>query len=308
MRFSGHESFACRYAWLPKAYREICKNPNTFGDEQDAMVRLGVGKNMVRSIRFWVEVTAVAMQSADRSLSPTDFGQAVFSEVGFDPFLEDERTLWLLHWNIAARRGDDALFAWEFLLNRWPYPELTRSEALAALEREVRRLNEPHSSVTLAQHLDVFLHTYVATRGVRASFEDSLDCPLAELELLHPAGERRIGGSGRRDTIYAFRREAKPEITPALFEYCLDDFWRRNHPDEATLTFRDVALAPGSIGQIFKLPEDDIRARLDRYTRADAKLPFAYQPSAVQGLLARRGANERVNLLERVYQIEADVA
>ena len=59
-RFSGHESFACRYAWLPKAYRELRTDPDAFADEDRAMVQLGVGKNMVRSIRFWVEVMGVA--------------------------------------------------------------------------------------------------------------------------------------------------------------------------------------------------------------------------------------------------------
>src|SRR5581483_7423582 len=97
---------------------------------------------------------------------------------GFDPFLEDVRTLWLLHWKVASRPADP-LFAWDFLLNKWPYAELTRSEVLAAFIRESRRLNLPHSDVTLGQHLDVFLHTYVPTRGARGAFEDTLDCPLA---------------------------------------------------------------------------------------------------------------------------------
>ncbi len=52
MRFSGHESFVCRYAWLPKAFRAIVQDPAAFRDEEQAMVSLGVGKNMVRSIRF----------------------------------------------------------------------------------------------------------------------------------------------------------------------------------------------------------------------------------------------------------------
>ena len=52
MKFSGHESFACRYAWLPKAYRFVVDEPATFRDAEQAMVSLGVGKNMVRSIRF----------------------------------------------------------------------------------------------------------------------------------------------------------------------------------------------------------------------------------------------------------------
>jgi len=302
MRFSGHESFVCRYAWLPKAFRAIVQDPAAFRDEEQAMVSLGVGKNMVRSIRFWVEVMGVAMPRADKTLKPTCFGQAIFAEDGFDPFLEDVRTLWLLHWHMAARE-EDPLFAWDFLLHKWPYAELTRSEALAAFVRESRRLNVSHSEVTLGQHLDVFLHTYVSTRGTKGILEESLDCPLAELELLQIVGERRVDGAGRREPVYAFRRETKPDITTALFEYCLHDYWQRRHAGEATLTYRDVAIAPGSIGQFLKLPEDDIRTRLDVYAVSDALRPFSYQPSAVQGLVTRRDVGPR-DFLAAVYTEE----
>jgi Protein of unknown function (DUF4007) len=87
----------------------------------------------------------------------------------------------------------------------------------------------------------------VSTRGTQGIFEESLDCPLAELELLQIVGERHMDGTGRREPVYAFRREPKPDITLALFEYCLDDYWRRRHAGEATLTYRDVAIVPGSL-------------------------------------------------------------
>jgi hypothetical protein len=51
-RISGHESFPCRYTWLPKAVRGLEGNPRLFSDEDQAMVDLGLGKNMVRSARF----------------------------------------------------------------------------------------------------------------------------------------------------------------------------------------------------------------------------------------------------------------
>jgi Protein of unknown function (DUF4007) len=302
-RFSGHETFACRYAWLPKAYRELVADPNVFADEDRAMVRLGVGKNMVRSIRFWVEVTGVAEPTAGRSFELTPFGRAVFAEDGFDPYLEDARTLWLLHWNVATNK--DPLFAWQFLLFSWPFGELTRSEALAALSREARRLSATHSDVTLGIHLDVFLHTYVAARAAKGAAEQALDCPLAELELLHQVGERRTDGSGRREPSYAFRREPKPEITKALFEYCLDDYWRRYKKGDATIIFRDVAMARCSVGQVLKLPEDDVRSRLDAYAMTDSAAPFRYQPSAVQGLIFRREYDTR-DFLAPVYTQEAD--
>ena len=52
--FSGHETFPFRYAWLPKGVAAVREDPKAFS-QPDALVRLGVGKNMVASIRFWCE-------------------------------------------------------------------------------------------------------------------------------------------------------------------------------------------------------------------------------------------------------------
>lgn len=285
-RFSGHESFACRYAWLPKAYRAVRRDSAIFSDEAAAMVELGLGKNMVRSLRFWVEVAGIAEPDPERprALQTTPFADRLFGEKGADLFLEDRRTLWLIHWKLCSRH-DGALFAWDYLFSHWPYPELTRSEALAAFRRESQRLGHDHSQVTLGQHLDVFLHTYLSARSGKTALEDSLDGPLVELDLLQPVGERK-GDAGRFETVYAFRREPKPEISQALFDYCVDDYWTRFHPGESSLTLSDIAMAPGSPGQVFKLPEDDVRARLEAHSSA-YKAPYSYQPSAVQGLLFR---------------------
>lgn len=123
-------------------------------DDERAMIELGVGKNMVRAIRFWVQVAGVAT-SRDGALGPTDFGKAIFSDNGFDPFLEDVRTLWLIHWTIATQK-DEPLFAWDFLLNRWQSPEIERTDVLRAFQREAERLERPLSAVTLEQHFETF--------------------------------------------------------------------------------------------------------------------------------------------------------
>ena len=92
-RFSGDESFPCRYAWLPKAYRALCINKFAFMDTEHAMVELGVGKNMVQSIRFWVQVADIAFPDQGGRYKISDFGKSVPGNL--DPYLEDIRTLWL---------------------------------------------------------------------------------------------------------------------------------------------------------------------------------------------------------------------
>ena len=57
-RFSGHQSFPFRYGWFAKAAEQIGRDPRLFGRE-DALAQLGVGKNMVASIRYWCEAAGL---------------------------------------------------------------------------------------------------------------------------------------------------------------------------------------------------------------------------------------------------------
>lgn len=299
-RFSGHETFPCRYSWLPKAYVALKANPRIFADEDGAMISLGVGKNMVRAIRFWAQAAGLAELAKDGSYRISSFGRAVFAEDGFDPFLEDVRTLWLIHWRLATN-VEEPLFAWDYLLSRWQHPEITRGAVLRVFQQEAERLARKLSRVTQEQHFDTFLHTYVPTRSRKGDIqEDNLDCPLVEIELIQKIGERRVDNAGRREPIYAFRREAKEDITPELFAYCVDDFWRKRRGAEQTLTFRDLSVAHGSPGQVFKLPESDIRERLQAL-ETDSRRAFRYRESAsVQQVV--RSVERDQDFLSAVYR------
>jgi hypothetical protein len=334
-RFSGHETFPCRYTWLPKAVRNLRENPALFSDEDAAMVRLGVGKNMVRAIRFWADASEVIhnpkpkpqtreerrVQSTQPMLLEkatgqygtgmktgnagadwvvSDFGNAVFGPKGHDQFLEDIKTLWLIHWKLSTSTPEP-LFAWHYLLNFWHRPDFTRTEALAAFTHEAERLSKKLSAVTLDHHFTTFLHTYVPTRSKKGDvLEDNLDCPLVELELIQKVGERPTGDSSRHEAIYAFRVEEKPDISPELFIYCLEDFWTKRHANDKTLTFREIAVGEGGPGQVFKLPEHDIRERLESIER-DSNGSLLYQESAAFQQVAREQRTNPLHLLKAVY-------
>lgn len=301
-RFSGHETFPCRYTWLPKAVRNLSNNSNLFSDEDNAMVCLGVGKNMVRAIRFWMDAASVATMSKNRSdgLEVSEFGKGVFGQNGHDEFLEDVKTLWLIHWNFSTNTKEP-LFAWHYMLNFWHRSDFTRAEVLQAFQSETEKLDKKISPVTLDQHFTTFLHTYLPTRSKKGDvLEDNLDCPLVELELIRNIGERTGNDSTRREAIYAFRVEEKPEISGELFAYCLADFWQQRFSQEKTLPFRQVAVGEGSPGQVFKLPEQGLRDRLEALEH-DSKGLFTYQESsAIQQVVKHRQPNLS-DLLDRVY-------
>lgn len=277
------------------------------------MVRLGVGKNMVRAIRFWVQLAGIAEpHPTEPGYQITSFGHALFHpQTGYDPYLEDVRTLWLIHWKFCAH-VDEPMFAWYFLFNQWSEPELSRSELLRNFKLEAAKQDRPLSEATLSQHLDIFLHTYVPARGRKGEvLEDNLDCPLTELNLLVPAGERMAESTDgrRREAVFTFRWDHKPEITGALLAYCLHDFWRRNRPNEQSLTFREVTRAPGSVGQVFKLTEKDLEDRLENL-RSDSQGLLEYRISAALPRVLKSfewSVEVETLLLASVYQRTAPI-
>ncbi len=258
-RISGHETFAFRFAWLPKAVNGLEKNPMVFSDENHAMVELGVGKNMVKSIKFWAQQTGV-IQKLVNGFGTTSFGLAIFGSKGLDPYLEDQQTLWLLHWKLST--NPEPLFAWYHLLNFWQEPELVQSVIATDMKRLFSEKHTPADS-SIKSHLNVFFHTYAPARGKKNTIlEENLDCPLVQIRLLEECGYRQ-SDQGTAERAYQFRREIKPEIGSELFIYCLIEFWMAHAADEETLSFNEIAHSVGSPGQILKLSEQDILNRLE---------------------------------------------
>ena len=94
LRFSGHETFIARTFWPKKGY-DFIKQGGKFSSE-DSVVELGVGKNMVLSINFWMKALGLIDESTNEL---TPFSHFLFDdETGVDPYLEDIGSIWLLHY------------------------------------------------------------------------------------------------------------------------------------------------------------------------------------------------------------------
>lgn len=75
LTFSGHDSFHCRQLWLKKGY-DFIEEGYSFNDDY-AVVQLGVGKNMVSSIRFWLK----AFKTINDKGNPIEFGISTLSHI-----------------------------------------------------------------------------------------------------------------------------------------------------------------------------------------------------------------------------------
>ena len=134
--FARHETFHPRYGWFRKAYRFAAADPHVFSRE-DAPVRIGVGKNMVRAIRFWglaaklIEEKERTSKSRASEWIPTALGDALFGESGWDRYMEDPGTLWLLHWLLLA--PPSLLPVWWIAFNDFPAVEFDDDDLVEAV-------------------------------------------------------------------------------------------------------------------------------------------------------------------------------
>lgn len=183
--FSGHDSFQCRQLWLKKGYDFVKKGKN-FNDE-DAVIQLGVGKNMVSSIRFWLK----AFNIIDNKDIPTEFGNRIFNdESGYDPFLEDEASIWLLHYQLV-RNGYASIYS--IIFN-----ELRKEKLFFNKEtfvKYIKRTTESNTGIsfnenTLAKDFVVFTNLY-KNDSKSKDVEDSFSGILSEIELLNTTGKGR---------------------------------------------------------------------------------------------------------------------
>jgi hypothetical protein len=256
--FSGHETFVCRYGWLKKAVDALKDRKDAFTTD-DAMVDLGVGKNMVRSIRHWALATNVVEEvpgTRGAALQASNLGAFLFGDGGVDPYLEDPNTLWVLHWQLANNERRATTWAWVFGLLRTQ--EFTRDTILGLVQGELRRrsivLPSEHS---LRRDIDIFVRTYVAGKQALVQ-EDSLDCPLTELGLL---GEDETG-------VLTFQRGFHRTLAMPVFAYTLFDFWQRTANERETLPFSDIAYGTASPGLTLKLDDNSLTERLERLDAA----------------------------------------
>ena len=208
--FSGHESFQCKSLWLKKGYNYLLGG-NSFTDI-DAVAKLGVGKNMVSAIRFWLR--AFGLTKADE-LQPV--ARYIFDSVkGRDPFAEDLNTLWLLHFLLISSKVA-SIYNLLFVEYQREKKEFSRSELQAFIKRKcsVPEQKNVYNENTVRKDIGVLLKNYVAPKDLK-TIED-FSSILIVLGLIIDTGKQ----STDKEQIYTFKISNSSEITSEIILYAL---------------------------------------------------------------------------------------
>ena len=256
--FGRNESFPLRFGWIAKGLNALKDDPKIFSRE-DATVTLGVGKNMVVSIRHWLQATGVAMlDGTTNALKPTPLGRIAFGDHG-DPYLEDEGTIWLLHWLLASNPVGATAIYWFF--NHFHKPTFTGSEVATALADFVKHeVSSKVAATTLKRDAQLVLRMYSRTLGgTRLTLEDALDSPLATLNL-----QERLDGRNYRAV-----PTDRAEIPLNVFAFAVAQLF--DQTSLAQLAIQDLMYsgknhcAPGAV---FRMTEEGLIRKLEALCEA----------------------------------------
>ena len=285
--FARHESFHLRYGWLKKAYEQVKEDEGVFNNER-ATVLLGVGKNMVRAIKFWGLASKLFEEAGPGKVRPTTLGTMMLDDdEGHDPYLEHMETLWLLHWLLLSKPCK--LPVWWLIMNKFSAGNVSVKDVKRDVEAGVRGAEtwQTPSMNSVKRDVDVFLHTYAAKDGA-PSIEEYLDCPLRQMRLARHEFDHLRFSFGRKDG-----------LSSGVVAYaCLD------YLDKAGITSKSVPVSRlasehGSVGPTFKIGEDDIASLL-----RDA-VGFGVSVENVGGaqhLIRERGTPSMEDVFESVYE------
>jgi len=290
LSFSGHETFPFRYGWIPKGVQQVLQYDDLFA-RGDAVVILGVGKNMVQSILYWTKVLGMINSPTRGKYVVSDLGEKLFGEDGWDPYLEDPGTLWLLHWRLTSRL--EFASTWYLAFTVWNSAEFTRLNLEDWLLKTAKQY--PSTRVTtssLHRDVDVFLRTYIPADSNRTLMtEDTFDCPLVELGLIEEI---------EKNGTYRFMRGSKSSLPDLIFLYGLLDYWGTLPQKQDAISFEKLLHSAGSPGGIFKLSEN---ALVDNLENLPPWSGLVLDDTAGMRTVFRRSRNiTPMEVLERYYQ------
>jgi len=250
--FSGHESFQCRNLWLKKGY-DFITNGKSFNDE-DAVVELGVGKNMVSSIRYWMK--AFNMLSAADELTP--LAHKLLSDNGYDPYLEDEGTLWLLHYELV-RKGFASSYSIVFNELRREKIEFTSSNFVSFVKRksEIEKSFVANEK-TIADDFSVLLKMYLRSDSTNKDREETFSGLLTELDLMKSYKKEQ-----GKEEFYIIENSNRSEIPDEIILYAILD----NEEFESSFNINTIEQNKNSIVSIFAINRPGLYEKIENLSK-----------------------------------------
>ena len=175
LRLKRHETFCLREGWLEKGLNIGINNPIAFSKDNGPLI-LGLGSNMCKSLRYWMEACGLFTFS-QKGAYVTSFGKFILNR---DPFIEEKNTLWLIHLFLVTNKEDATVFNTFFNSNYNKCDKELLTERLMELYKNEYGI-EPNKS-SLEADISVLFKSYYAEEYLDP--ENNNNCIFSKLGLL----------------------------------------------------------------------------------------------------------------------------
>lgn len=255
--FSGHETFHCRQFWLKKGY-DFVKQQGQFADG-DAVASLGVGRNMVTAIQFWLK----SFRLVDDGGQPTPIADLIFADQGKDPYLENIGTLWLLHYLLVTTKYA-SIYSLVFNEFRKERIEFSKEQLTNFLERKCKESVQTISRRSLQRDVDVFIKNYLRPLSKGGNVEDDFSAVLLDLDLL-----QELERSNSTENIYKIESYDRTDLPAEILLYCLLEQESGN-----SISFDALFVKEDGIGLIFALTRGALLQKVNELTAKFSGITF----------------------------------
>lgn len=249
--FSGHDTFHCRQFWLKKAFDFVVEGKEFVSS--DASLTLGVGKNMVTAIKYWSK----AFDILNDSDHPTELAFELLSNDGWDPYLEDIGSLWLLHYHLV--RGSTGADLFSIMFNEFvrQRPDFRVENVISFIEQNK---DGSINFNTLKKDFTVFCRTYFADFEDK-DIEESFTGILTELNLLKKISRTVVDADGelRTSNVWLVEKEARSDVPLEILLYViLSEF-----PESKSISLEQLYETPNGPGCVFCLSKEGLVIALE---------------------------------------------
>lgn len=254
--FSGHDSFQCRLMWLKKGY-DFLQSGHSFSEDAAGVI-LGVGNNMVRSIRFWMRAFGVT----DEQDQLSDYAKLVFggteNERALDPFLEDDATLWILHYRLVST-GYASIYSLIFNELRRQKIEFTKNDFLNFVKLKLEERSQSVSENSITEDFTVMLKMYMIG-DTGKDIEEGFSGILTELNLLSYFVKQKEDAKKESENVYYIEPSRRDEIPDVAVIYAILE----NGDYENSINFNQLETDENSPGSVFAMTREGLGIKLKR--------------------------------------------
>lgn len=271
--FARHETFHPRFGWLKKGFDKAKEDKKIFSSDE-ASIALGVGKNMVKAIKYWCIAFNILEEKREGNTSnlyPTSFAENLLDNEGWDPYLENTASLWLLHWQLFKPICYTP--AWFFVFNNFKQSQFTTINLLSEIKDFQNNYFEENniSESSLSKDLTCILRMY-SNRNNAVLNEDTINSPFNELNLINEV----LSGN------YAFNIGYKANLPSEIIVSACLDFANLYEKGAKTINISRMLYEIGSPGLIFKLSESALYEALEEVASKTSDIKIINSTGLIQ--------------------------